>query len=49
MQIDVKRVSKWSQKRCKNTSKINAKTGTEQNQGYHKKSADLWFGRARPL
>jgi hypothetical protein len=30
MQSDAKRVQNWSQKCCKNSSKINAKTGTEQ-------------------
>ena len=30
MQIDAKRVLKWSRKQCKNTLKLNAKAGTEQ-------------------
>ena len=38
MQLDAQRVPKASQKRCRNISKSNAKTGTENDEGKHEKS-----------
>ena len=37
MEYDAKRVPKWSQNRCQNSSIINAKTGNGKDHGNHQK------------
>jgi hypothetical protein len=38
MNMDAKRLPKWSQNRCQNASKIYAKSGIEKDQENHEKS-----------
>ena len=38
MKIDAKRLPKWSQNRCQNASRIDARTGIEKDQENHEKS-----------
>jgi len=38
MKFDAKRLPKWSRNRCKNASRIDARTGIEKDQENHEKS-----------